>query len=31
MVKDIGHIYWIKGFKGDDSLRELYLQSYYGI
>jgi len=31
MVREIGHIYWIKGFKGDDSLRELYLQSYYGI
>lgn len=31
MVKEIGHIYWIKGFKGDDSLRDLYLQSYYGI
>jgi len=31
MVEKIGHIYWIKGFKGVDSLRELYLQSYYGI
>lgn len=31
MVEEIGHIYWVKGFKGDDSLRELYLQSYYGI
>ena len=31
MVKNIGHIYWIRGFRGDESLRELYLQSYYGI
>lgn len=31
MVKAIGHIYWIRGFQGDDSLRELYLQAYYGI
>ena len=31
MVKAIGHIYWIRGFRGDDSLRELYLQAYYGI
>lgn len=31
MVKQIGHIYWLKGFRGDESLRELYLQAYYGI
>lgn len=29
-VKAIGHIYWIKGFKGDDSLKDLYLKCYYG-
>lgn len=31
MVKQIGHIYWIKGFRGDESLRQLYLQAYYGM
>lgn len=31
MVKNIGHIYWIKGFLGDESLRELYLRAYYGM
>lgn len=30
MVKEIGHIYWIKGFRGDDSLKDIYLQAYYG-
>ena len=31
MVKEIGHIYWIAGFKGDDSLEGLYRMSYYGL
>lgn len=31
MVKEIGHIYWIRGFKGDDTLEELYKQAYYGL
>lgn len=30
-VKEIGHIYLIQGFKGEDTLEELYKQSYYGI
>lgn len=31
MVKEIGHIYWIKGFKGEGTLLELYKQAYYGL
>ena len=31
MVKEIVHIYWITGFKGDDSLEGLYRMSYYGL
>lgn len=31
MVKEIGHIYWIKGFQGDDTLEGLYKQAYYGL
>jgi acetaldehyde dehydrogenase/alcohol dehydrogenase len=30
-VKEIGHIYWIRGFRGDGDLEGLYKQAYYGI
>ncbi len=31
MVVEIGHVDWIKGYKGADSLKQLYLDAYYGI
>ncbi|MCI8402207.1 MAG: iron-containing alcohol dehydrogenase [Lachnospiraceae bacterium] len=31
MVKEIGHIYWIRGYQGDETLKDLYRQAYYGL
>jgi acetaldehyde dehydrogenase/alcohol dehydrogenase len=30
-VKEIGHIYWIRGFRSDDDLEGLYKRAYYGL